>query len=55
MTKKELSTILDEIGWSQSELCRRVKIHPNTLSRWEEIPGSIEAYVMLAWKLLGVK
>ena len=48
MTKGDLKTYLHELGWSQAELARRIKVYPATVSQWKEVPGAVEAYVKLA-------
>ena len=49
MTKDEMRSILTELGWSQNELARRLKIRSSTVSQWPEakIPGPVEGYLTL--------
>lgn len=49
MTKTEMRSFLAELGWSQNELARRLKIRSSTVSQWPEkkIPGPAEAYLRL--------
>jgi len=48
MTRGDLKAYLHELGWSQAELARRIKVYPATVSQWKEVPGAVEAYVRLA-------
>lgn len=50
MTGQQLREALSELGWSQRELARRLRVHQNTVTQWMrgEAPGYAEAYVMLA-------
>ena len=60
MTPKDMLDALNAIGWSQADLGRRIKAHPNTISGWatgsHPIPGSVEAYLRLvvAFKAVSV-
>jgi hypothetical protein len=53
MDKKWLMDILARIGWSQAELARRIGVSPVTITRWKEVPGPVEAYLILVDRLLG--
>jgi Helix-turn-helix len=52
----DLASALEELGWSQAELARRLGLHVNTVSAWAtkrtEIPGPVRAYLDLRLKLL---
>ena len=40
---------LRKLGWNQADLARKLRVHPNTVSKWnEELPGYAEAYLDLA-------
>lgn len=49
MTKDEMRDILAELGWTQNELARRLKVRSSTVSQWPEdkIPGPAAAYLRL--------
>lgn len=55
MTGYELRACLTDLKWSQAELARRMKVHPNTVTGWTsdrtKIPGSVELSVTLMLKL----
>ena len=53
MRKADLKQILEEIGWSQAELSRRVGVSEATITRWVEVPGPVEAYIRLVYRLIG--
>lgn len=58
MTPSELKEHLKYLGWSQSELAKRLGTTPTTVSRWMnggKIPGAAKAYVKqsVAIKKLG--
>lgn len=55
MTKGEMKLILASLGWSQSELARRLSIRSSTVSQWpdEKIPGPAAAYLRLKAHLSG--
>ena len=41
--------MLAELGWTQSELARRLDIHRNSVSKWKgDAPGYALAYLELA-------
>ena len=52
MTGPDLHKALKTLGWSRADLSRRVKVDPNTVSKWivgkSPIPGAVEAYLRLA-------
>ena len=40
---------LTKLGWNQADLARKLRVHPNTVSKWNEgLPGYAEAYLDLA-------
>lgn len=48
-----LDSLLSEAKMTRAELARRLKIHPNTVTRWgNEAPGYAVAYLDL---LIGVR
>jgi DNA-binding transcriptional regulator YiaG len=52
MTPDELWAALDTLGWSKQELGRRLGVHRNTVTGWnEKVPGYVAAYVGLALKV----
>ena len=48
----DLENELSEMGWTGSELARRLGVDPDTVSRWRRgripIPGYASAYLTLA-------
>ena len=48
MTKEELKVKLKRLGWSQAELASRIGSYPATISRYDKVPGAVEAYINLA-------
>ena len=49
MTRLALDAALAELGWTMSELCRRLGLHRNTPRRWKmDVPQYVAAYVGLA-------
>jgi ribosome-binding protein aMBF1 (putative translation factor) len=55
MTPDQMRDALRYLGWSQAELARRVRVDPNTVSKWAQekapIPGTVAAYLDLAVKV----
>ena len=54
MTSIELRNNLKQLGWTQAELARRVKVTPTAVCRWcknQKVPGSVVSYVELAIKV----
>lgn len=59
MTKSELVTRLKEIGWSQAELSRRIRVYPNTVSAWATgkvpVPGYVLSYLEVVRTLVELR
>ncbi len=54
MTSPELKQSLKQLGWTQAELARRVKVTPTAVCRWcknQKVPGSVVSYIELAMKV----
>ena len=51
MTPEQFTTALADLGWKQSDLCRRAGLDPKTPSRWATgavpIPGWVSPYLRL--------
>lgn len=54
MTKIELKSILHDLKWKQSDLAERVGLSRESVSRWDEVPGPVSAYLNLYLKVRGV-
>lgn len=48
----DLSGYLKELGWSQGELARRIKVKPNTVNRWVNKKTNCPEVVILYLRLL---
>jgi transcriptional regulator with XRE-family HTH domain len=54
MTSTELKENLKELGWSQAELSRRIKVTQTAVSRWvngAKVPGMVAFGVELALEI----
>lgn len=49
MTPEQFTSTLGELGWKQSDFCRKTGVTPNTPSRWvtgsTPIPAWVPAYL----------
>ena len=49
--RNQFFNLMRDTGFSQSELARRVSVHPNTVSKWStgqsRMPGAVIAYLKL--------
>ncbi len=58
VTSTEFRAALKALGWKQSDLEQRIKVHPNTISAWAtgrvKVPGPIVAYLDLAQRVHAV-
>jgi len=49
LTAEELRDRLAELGWTQTELSRRVQVNDRTVRRWIEgtyrVPGAVSAFL----------
>lgn len=46
-----MNVALRDLRWSQTELARRVRVHPSSVTRWineDNVPGPVVAYLDLA-------
>jgi transcriptional regulator with XRE-family HTH domain len=46
---EQLKANLNDFGWSQAELAKRLKVHPNTVTKWvndrKPVPQSVILWV----------
>lgn len=55
LTVKQFRAALLELGWTQAELARRLRLRPGTVTRWvtsNTVPGFAQAYLELALQVV---
>jgi DNA-binding Xre family transcriptional regulator len=53
MERSEMEEYLDRLGWSKTDLSRRIGVDRVTVSRWRVVPGPVEAYLKLYDRVVG--
>jgi hypothetical protein len=55
MTPDEFLSVLDQLGWKQSDFCRMARLSRNTPGRWltgvTRIPGWTERFLAMALEI----